>query len=71
MRLEGLGQLLNAMTSSRIEPARHVAQCLNQLRYRVHPQIVDEVKLNYKLNKCDGLFFDPEDGGDMFLRNVG
>jgi hypothetical protein len=36
MRLEGLGQLKNAMIS-RIEPAtfRIVAQCPNQLRYRV------------------------------------
>jgi hypothetical protein len=35
VRLEGLGQLKNPMTSSRIEPAtfRLVAECLNQLRY--------------------------------------
>jgi hypothetical protein len=37
VRLEGLGQLKNAMTSSGIEPAtfRLVALCINQLRYRV------------------------------------
>jgi hypothetical protein len=37
VRLEGLGQLKNQMTSSGLEPAtyRLVAQCVNQLRYRV------------------------------------
>jgi hypothetical protein len=37
MRLEGLGQLKNPMTSSGIETLaiQFVAQCLNQLRYRV------------------------------------
>jgi hypothetical protein len=37
VRLEGLGQLKNPMTSSGIEPAtfRLEAQSLNQLRYRV------------------------------------
>jgi hypothetical protein len=37
VRLEGLGQLKIPMTSSGLEPAafRFVAQCLNQVRYRV------------------------------------
>jgi hypothetical protein len=39
VRLKGLSQLKNPMTSSGIEPAtlRLVALCLNQLRYRVPP----------------------------------
>jgi hypothetical protein len=58
VRLEGLGQLKSPMTSSAIEPAtfRLVAQCLNQLRYRV-PQD------NFKIRKivvvtwcCEGRF---------------
>jgi hypothetical protein len=37
VRLEGLGKLENPVTSLRIEPAtfRLVAECLNQLRYRL------------------------------------
>jgi hypothetical protein len=37
VRLEGLGQLKNPMTSSGFEPAtfRLAAYCLNQLYYRV------------------------------------
>jgi hypothetical protein len=37
VRLEGLDQLKNPMTSSGMEPAIFwlVAQCLNQLRYNV------------------------------------
>jgi hypothetical protein len=43
-RLEGLGQLKNLITSSGFEPAtfRLVAQCLNQLRYRVSPNLIKE-----------------------------
>jgi hypothetical protein len=39
VRLEGLGQLKNPMTSSGIKPVTFwlVAQCRNQLRYRVPP----------------------------------
>jgi hypothetical protein len=39
VRLDGLDQLKNPMTSTGIEPAtfRLLAQCLNQLRYRVPP----------------------------------
>jgi hypothetical protein len=37
VRLDGLAQLKNPMISSEIEPAifRLVAECLNQIRYRV------------------------------------
>jgi hypothetical protein len=40
VRLEGLGQLKNPVTSSRIEPTtfRLVALCLNPLWYRVPPK---------------------------------
>jgi hypothetical protein len=43
VRLKGLGQLKNPITSSVIEPAtfRLVAQCLNQLRYRVADEILE------------------------------
>jgi hypothetical protein len=56
MRLERLGQLKNPVTSSEIKPAtfRIVAECLNQLRYRV-PQIptVGEALLNiYWITQC-------------------
>jgi hypothetical protein len=46
MRLVGLDQLKNPVTSSRIEPAtfRLVAQCLNQLRYRVPPYTISGIK---------------------------
>jgi hypothetical protein len=44
VRPEGLGQLKNPITSSGIEPAtlRLVAQCLNQLRYRVPPDPTED-----------------------------
>jgi hypothetical protein len=49
MRLEGLGKLQNPMTSSGIEFStfRLVAQCLNQLRYRV-PLVKDEMERIWK-----------------------
>jgi hypothetical protein len=41
VRQEGLGKLKNPMTSEGLEPATFwlVAQCLNQLHYRVPPVI--------------------------------
>jgi hypothetical protein len=44
VRLEGLFQLKNPMTSSGIEPAtfRLLTQCLNQLRYRVLPHFLPD-----------------------------
>jgi hypothetical protein len=46
VRLEGLGQLKNAVTSSGIEPAtfRLTAYCLNKLRYRVLPRFLNDNK---------------------------
>jgi hypothetical protein len=48
VRLEGLGQLKNPITSLGIEPAIFwlVAQCLNQLRYRVRSHIYEDHILN-------------------------
>jgi hypothetical protein len=56
VRLETLLQFKNPMTSSGIVPAafRLVAQCLNQLRYRVRPRrecILVEI---VKLRECSG-----------------
>jgi hypothetical protein len=47
VRLEGLGQLKNPMTSLEIEPMtfRLVAQCLNQLRYRVPLVVLPAIDL--------------------------
>jgi hypothetical protein len=47
MRLEGLGKLKKKSTPSGLEPAtfRIVAQCVNQLRYRV-PSRVQKLNLN-------------------------
>jgi hypothetical protein len=43
--------------------------------YRLHLQgrIISQQETSVKSSACRlaGLFFDPEDGGDMFLRNVG
>jgi hypothetical protein len=52
VRLEGLGQLKNAMTSSGIDPAvfRLVAQCLNQLRYREYMMLYS---VRYGVTSCD------------------
>jgi hypothetical protein len=55
VRLEGLGQLKNPVTSSGIKPLRLVAQCLNQLRYRVPPFLVFCVVR--VVSKEDGWFF--------------
>jgi hypothetical protein len=48
VRLEGLGQFKNPMTSSVIETVtfRLAAQCLNQLRYRVPPSDVQRTKIS-------------------------
>jgi hypothetical protein len=53
MRLEGLGQLKNPATSWGIDPAtfRLVAQCLNQVRYRVPPNN-PHTKLNQTKRRC-------------------
>jgi hypothetical protein len=47
VRLEGLGQLKNPMTPSGKEPAVFVllAQCLNQLRYRVPMADIKHTKI--------------------------
>jgi hypothetical protein len=47
VRLEGLGQLEYPMTLPTIEPAtfRLVAQCLNQLGYRVPPIIIIIIRI--------------------------
>jgi hypothetical protein len=58
VRLEGLGQLKNLMTSSEIEPAtfRLVAQCLNQLRYSV--LFLDDSRVSNKVvQKTDYMQF--------------
>jgi hypothetical protein len=59
VRLKGLGQLNISMTSPGIEPAtfRFVAQCLNQLRYRV---------TKYRCNKKCG-YTHPHGGSWKFL----
>jgi hypothetical protein len=58
VRLEGLGQLRNPVSSSGMEPAsfRLVAYCLNQLHYRVSPTILTE-SLNKPQKNMNGLGF--------------
>jgi hypothetical protein len=55
VRLEGLGELKNAMDSSGIEPEtfRLVALCLNQLRYRAPPRCksTDKIKMREETRK--------------------
>jgi hypothetical protein len=52
VRLVGLGEQKNLMTSSGIEPVtfRLAAWCLNQLRYRV-PQFHIPVRVKLQLNR--------------------
>jgi hypothetical protein len=60
VRLEGLGQLKNPMTSSGIEPAtfRLVAYCLNQLRYCVPRDGEECVIIQFYGSHCGlGLLF--------------
>jgi hypothetical protein len=49
VRLEGLGELKNPMTSSRFEPAtcRLVAQCLNQLTLPLAPHLKENYKISW------------------------
>jgi hypothetical protein len=37
----------------------------------MHAEVGLEVLIAVVMKSSFGLFFDPEDGGDMFLRNVG
>jgi hypothetical protein len=58
MRLKELDQLKNSMTSSGIEPAIILERNKREIRF-------------FHTGFLLGLFFNPEDGGDIFLRNVG
>jgi hypothetical protein len=51
VQLEGLGQLKNPMTSSRIEPAtfKLAAECLNQLRYQILQITSNELSVSAKV----------------------
>jgi hypothetical protein len=75
VRLEGLRELKIPQNSSGIKPATFwlVAQCLNQLRYSV-PSWTDIDHRKHTDGRTDGrhlLILDSEDGGSMFLGNVG
>jgi hypothetical protein len=69
VRLEVLDQLKNPMSSSRIEAAvfRLVAQCLNQLRYRV-PQADKMLVINVVEERVATIYL--ENGGRMFPQKL-
>jgi hypothetical protein len=57
VRLEGLGQLKNSMTSSGFETAtcQLVAQCLNQLRYKLNLQYPTQVPRSTESSELRGI----------------
>jgi hypothetical protein len=78
VRLEGLGQLKNPVTSWRFEPAifRHVVQCLNQLRYRMpHLSFSPCFHLNSiicfgQIGSSSGMYDDDDDDDDDYDDDV-